>query len=53
MTAPEPSVIITKTDGRADAKPEKPEPKKEPREPKVKTGPSIGDRMKTFFKDWM
>jgi len=53
VTGPEPTVIVTKTENRPDTKPEKPEVKKEPRETKVKAGPSIGERMKTFFKDWM
>ena len=53
VTGPEPTVIVTKTENRPDAKPEKAEVKKEPRETKVKAGPSLGERMKTFFKDWM
>ena len=51
VTPPDPQVIIKDTkDTKTDAKPDT---KKEPREPKVRTGPSIGERMRNFFKDWM
>ena len=44
VTAPDVPTIIVKPDT-------KPEPRKEPRP--AKTGPSLGDRVKGFFKDWM
>ncbi|WP_420595808.1 cell division protein FtsA [Deinococcus sp.] len=46
VTPPEPQVMVTK----AEAAP-KPEAKKDPRA--VKSGPSIGERVKGFFKDWL